>query len=374
MAARFSDKQLDVAHDLAEKADVLRGEVLPLAQADADAYAGLIAAYRLPKDDPARDEAIAAAAQEAARIPLEIAAYGAEIALLAARLAEEGNPNLNGDAAAAALLAAAATRTCANLVRINLDEDADEYAKAVPARRSRRGRRRARARNRAMSATVIDGEALAAELRQEVEREFEALAARGVKPGLATVLVGDDYAAKAYERRVRRLAEELGCHYTSETLAPDVEHADALAVVGKLNADPRVSGILVLRPLPPQVSEAGLYRTLDPLKDVEAVHPDNAGLLALGEPRFTPSTPAAIFFLLDRYVERSGRDPATFYNGLDLVLVGRSNNVGKPALWLGLARGATVVSCHHFTSQAGRLAEHTLRADIVIVAAGVPAS
>lgn len=223
-----------------------------------------------------------------------------------------------------------------------------------------------------MSAAVIDGESLAAELRGEVEDEFRALADKGVRPGLATILVGDDYAAQAYERRVRRLAEELGCHYTSEALAPDVEHADALAVVGKLNADPRVSGILVLRPLPKQVLEAGLYRTLDPLKDVEAVHPDNAGLLALGEPRFTPSTPAAIFFLLDRYVERSGRDPATFYNGLDLVLVGRSNNVGKPALWLGLARGATVISCHHFTSQAGRLVEHTERADIVIVAAGVP--
>ena len=162
-----------------------------------------------------------------------------------------------------------------------------------------------------MSATVIDGEALAAELRADVEDEFRALTDKGVRPGLATVLVGDDYAAQAYERRVRRLAEELGCRYASETLAPDVEHADALAVVGKLNTDPRVSGILVLRPLPAQVSEAGLYRTLDPLKDVEAVHPDNAGLLALGEPRFTPSTPAAIFFLLDRYVERSGRDPTT---------------------------------------------------------------
>jgi methylenetetrahydrofolate dehydrogenase (NADP+) / methenyltetrahydrofolate cyclohydrolase len=223
-----------------------------------------------------------------------------------------------------------------------------------------------------VSATVIDGEALAAELRQQVEHDFEALLARGIRPGLATVLVGEDYAAQAYERRVRRLAEELGCHYTSEVLAPDVEHADALAVVGKLNADPRVSGILILRPLPPQVSEAGLYRTLDPSKDVEAVHPDNAGLLALGEPRFTPSTPASIFFLLDRYVEWTGRDPGTFYNGLDVVLVGRSNNVGKPALWLALARGATVVSAHHFTSQAGRLADHTLRADIVIVAAGVP--
>lgn len=130
MAARFSDKQLDVAHDLAEKADVLRGEILPLAQADAEAYAGLIAAYRLPKDDLGREQAIAEAAKEAARVPLEIAAYGAEVALLAARLAEDGNPNLNGDAAAAALLASAATRTTANLVRINLDEEADEYAKA----------------------------------------------------------------------------------------------------------------------------------------------------------------------------------------------------------------------------------------------------
>ena len=223
-----------------------------------------------------------------------------------------------------------------------------------------------------MSATVIDGEAIAAELREEVEDVFRSLADRGVRPGLATVLVGDDYAARAYERRVRRLAEEIGCHYTSELLDRDVEQADALAVVGKLNADPRVSGILILRPLPGQVSEAEVYRTLDPLKDIEAVHPDNAGLLALGQPRFVPSTPASVFYMLDRYVEESGRDPKTFYNGLDLVLIGRSNNVGKPALWLGLARNATVVSCHQYTSQAGRLAEHTLRADVLVVAAGVP--
>lgn len=225
---------------------------------------------------------------------------------------------------------------------------------------------------RETQAHVIDGDALAAELRARLERDMDKLRARGVQPGLATVLVGDDYAAQAYERRVRRLAEEVGCRYVSEVLAPDIEQADALAVVGKLNADPRVSGILILRPLPEQVAEAEIYRTLDPLKDIEAVHPENAGLLALGQPRFTPSTPASVFYMLDRYVQKSGRDPTTFYNGLDLVLVGRSNNVGKPALWLGLARGATVVSCHHFTSQAGRLAEHTLAADVLVVAAGVP--
>jgi methylenetetrahydrofolate dehydrogenase (NADP+) / methenyltetrahydrofolate cyclohydrolase len=225
---------------------------------------------------------------------------------------------------------------------------------------------------RETQAHVIDGEAFAGELRAQLEKDMAELREAGVRPGLATVLVGDDYAAQAYERRVRRLAEELGCHYVSEALEPGIEQADALAVVGKLNADPRVSGILILRPLPEQVAEAEVYRTLDPLKDIEAVHPENAGLLALGEPRFTPSTPASVFYMLDRYVEESGRDAKTFYNGLDLVLVGRSNNVGKPALWLGLARGATVVSCHHFTSQAGRLEEHTRAADILVVAAGVP--
>lgn len=223
-----------------------------------------------------------------------------------------------------------------------------------------------------MSATVIDGDALAAELRAEVEAQAVALEARGVVPGLATLLVGDDYASAAYERRVQRLAGELGCRYACERLPGDVEEADVLAIVGKLNADPRVSGILVLRPLPPQVDEGHVYRTLDPLKDIEAVHPDNAGLLALGQPRFVPSTPASVFWMLDRHVESLGGDPKTFYNGLDLVLVGRSNNVGKPALWLGLARNATVISAHHFTAQAGRLAGHTREADILVVAAGVP--
>ena len=120
------------------------------------------------------------------------------------------------------------------------------------------------------------------------------------------------------------------------------------------------------------MNEGHVYRTLDPLKDIEAVHPDNAGLLALGQPRFVPSTPSSVFWMLDRYVEETGRDPKTFYNGLDLVLVGRSNNVGKPALWLGLARNATVISAHHYTAQAGRLEQHTRDADILVVAAGVP--
>lgn len=223
-----------------------------------------------------------------------------------------------------------------------------------------------------MPAHRIDGETLVAELRETLRGEIAALAADGVTPGLATVLIGEDYASEAYERRLCRLSQEFGCRYACERLPVDAPEADALATVGKLNADPRVSGILILRPIPKQIGEGRLYRSLDPLKDVEAVHPDNAGLLALGQPRFVPSTPASVFWMLDRYVEGTGRDLDTFYNGLDLVLVGRSNNVGKPALWLGLARNATVVSAHAHTARAGRLADHTRNADILVVAAGVP--
>ena len=127
-----------------------------------------------------------------------------------------------------------------------------------------------------------------------------------------------------------------------------------LALIGKLNADPRVSGILILRPIPRQVSEAQVYRTLHPLKDIEALHPENAGLLALGQPRFTPSTPASAFYLLDRYVEETGRRPSSFYNGLELVLVGRSNQRGQACnvARTGAERDCLVVPPVHDSSRA----------------------
>ncbi|MCX9192296.1 bifunctional 5,10-methylene-tetrahydrofolate dehydrogenase/5,10-methylene-tetrahydrofolate cyclohydrolase [Carbonactinospora thermoautotrophica] len=224
-----------------------------------------------------------------------------------------------------------------------------------------------------MTARIIDGRAYAADLRRQLAAEVRNLAEQGTRPGLATVMVGDSYPAQAYERRVRRLAEELGCHYVCEALPADVPEADAVAAVGKLDADPRVSGILVLRPLPSQVSEVALYRALDPLKDIEAVHPVNAGLLALGRPRYVPSTPASVYHMLDRYLSESGQDPQDVYSRSNVVLVGRSNNVGKPAILLGLARNATVLSCDVHSFKAGLLYEHTAQADILIVAAGSPA-
>ncbi len=222
------------------------------------------------------------------------------------------------------------------------------------------------------TATVIDGRRYAADLSTLLADEVEDLATTGVRPGLATVLVGTSYPALAYERRVRRLADKVGCHYVCEALPGDAVEADALAIVGKLGADPRISGILILRPLPAQVSEASLYRALDPVKDIESVHPISAGLLALGRPRYVPSTPASVFHLLDRYLSESGRDPARTYAQSNLVVVGRSANVGKPALMLAMERGATVVSCDEHSHAAGLLFEHTARADILVVAAGVP--
>jgi methylenetetrahydrofolate dehydrogenase (NADP+)/methenyltetrahydrofolate cyclohydrolase len=227
--------------------------------------------------------------------------------------------------------------------------------------------------SRPVTADVIDGRAYAADMKDRVAAEVKVLARRGVRPGLATVLATNDLAAEAYERRVRRLAEELGCRYRCERISPDAQEADVVATVGKLDADPRVSGILVLRPLPAHVSEVAVYRQLDPLKDIECVHPANAGLLALGRPRYIPSTPAAVFHMLDRYLGETGQDPSAVYARSNLLVVGRSHNVGRPSILLGVARNATVLSCDMHSFDAGLLFQHTASADILIVAAGVPA-
>lgn len=155
-----------------------------------------------------------------------------------------------------------------------------------------------------MSAELIDGRGAAQRLKQQVSEEIEQLGARRCR--LATVMVGGDYSAAAYERRLRRVAKELGAGYQNHVLPATCELADVLTIIGGLNADPRVSGILVLRPLPPQISEELVFPALAPAKDIEAVHPVNAGLLALGTPRFLPSTPASVFYLLDSWLEQTG--------------------------------------------------------------------
>ena len=226
-----------------------------------------------------------------------------------------------------------------------------------------------RARPALVSGRIIDGRAYAAELMEEV---VDGVGALDGAVGIATLLVGDDYAAQVYQRRIDRHAREAGIFSRPERLPGDASLPRVLAVLDELDRDQRVTGILVLRPLPPHLPESDILRALPRLKDVEAQHPENAGLLALGTPRFTPSTAAAAFHMLDRYTAEAGRDPKLAFDGLDLVVVGRSTNVGKPAAILGLARNATVISAHKHTADAGRLAEHTRMADLLIVAAGVP--
>jgi methylenetetrahydrofolate dehydrogenase (NADP+)/methenyltetrahydrofolate cyclohydrolase len=220
------------------------------------------------------------------------------------------------------------------------------------------------------TAEIIDGVAVAEDLKAELRAQVAALQARGVVPGLATVLVGDDAGARVYRRQVERVAAEVGIAYRDVALPADVSLDDVRARLRALAADPAVHGILPLRPMPPALPEAEVLLALDPAKDVDGLHPLNAGRLALGRPAVVPATPLACFVLLDRYFARRGLDPRTALAGKDLVIVGRSPNVGRPAYFLALERHATPTTVHSFTFRAGRLEEHTRRAEVLIVAAG----
>ena len=223
-----------------------------------------------------------------------------------------------------------------------------------------------------VTAQVIDGRKVAGELRAEVRGEARDLAADGVTAGIATLLIGGDSPSLAYERRIRRTAAELGVACYQRRLPADVSQDEVLAEIARLNADPAVSGTLILRPVPAHISEEDIFTALDPVKDIEAVHPENAGLLALGQPRYVPSTPAAVFHVLDTWLADAGEDPAAFYHRSLITVVGRSNNVGKPAVSLAYDRQAAVESVDERASRSGRLGLHTRRADVLIVAAGVP--
>lgn len=223
-----------------------------------------------------------------------------------------------------------------------------------------------------MTAHVIDGHAIASKLKQEVINGLASVENSGSVPGLATISVGANYSAKAYERRIRRVAGECGVECQQVTLGVETSEAELLSVVADLNADNSVHGIVILRPLPSHIDEAKIFTALSPIKDIEAVHPENAGRLALGNPRYVPSTAAAAFHVLDEWLVAQGEDVSTFYRKSSIVVVGRSNNVGKPAISLGLVRQASVESIDEWASKSGQLGWHTRRADILISAAGVP--
>ncbi len=209
-----------------------------------------------------------------------------------------------------------------------------------------------------VTATLMDGKALAARIRAEVAAEVAAFP----RPiGLATVLVGDDPASDVYIRMKHKATLEVGIEARDLRLPEETSESELLDLVAELNADDALDGILVQLPLPGQIDEGRVIRAVDPVKDVDGFHPVNAGLLLAGAPAHVPGTPLGVLALLDEY--------GVELQGANAVVIGRSDIVGKPAALLLLHRHATVTICHSRTRD---LAAETSRADVIVAAVGVP--
>jgi len=216
-----------------------------------------------------------------------------------------------------------------------------------------------------MAAKLIKGKEIAQEIRQEIQAEVKKLKTeKGITPGLVTILVGENPASQSYVRAKQKTSHDLGFHSIQENQPADISEEDLLKLVRKYNADEKIHGILVQLPLPKHINENKVLYAIDPDKDVDGFHPVNVGRMVIGEPGFLPCTPYGI----QQMLLRSG----TKTEGAEVVIVGRSNIVGKPIanILLQKAEGAnaTVTICHTRTRD---MAAHTLRADILIVAAGV---
>lgn len=210
-----------------------------------------------------------------------------------------------------------------------------------------------------MTAAILDGKAIAASVRADVASGARALAARGVRPGLVVVLVGDDPASHVYVRNKDKAAQEAGFAVRTEKLAATTTQAELERVVERENADPSVHGILVQMPLPAGLDARRVIDRIDPAKDVDGLTPHNVAALVLGRPGHRPCTPAGCLEILDR----SGCDLA----GREVVVVGRSMLVGKPFALLALERNATVTVAHSRTRD---LAAVCARAEVLVVAVG----
>jgi len=217
-----------------------------------------------------------------------------------------------------------------------------------------------------MPAEVISGKKVAKEIRAELKAETEKLIAdTGVTPGLVTILVGENPASQSYVTAKGKTAKKLGFHSVQETTPADISEDALLAMVEKYNQDPKIHGILVQLPLPKHIDDKKVLYAIDPDKDVDAFHPVSVGRLVIGEASFLPCTPAGV----QELIVRSGIETS----GAEVCVVGRSNIVGKPVanMMIQKAEGAnaTVTVVHTRTKD---MKKHTLQADILIVAAGVP--
>ena len=210
------------------------------------------------------------------------------------------------------------------------------------------------------TSNLLDGKATALLVREDVAARVAALTEKGVTPGLAVVLVGEDPASQVYVRNKDRAASQAGIAVQTLKMPAETTQQELLAQVVALNEDAAVHGILVQLPLPDGLDEAEVVRTIAPAKDVDGLHPENVAALVQGREGLVPCTPAGCLELLDRH----GID----IHGKDVVIVGRSMLVGKPLIQLVLARHATVTTCHSRTAD---LARHVGGADVVIAAVGV---
>lgn len=216
-----------------------------------------------------------------------------------------------------------------------------------------------------MTAKIIDGKQVAAELRAELKEKVAQLKAKGVTPGLAVILVGDDPASKSYVTAKEKACEEIGMHSDDNRLPATTTQADLLALIDKCNKDSTIHGILVQLPLPKHINDNEVLMAIDPSKDVDGFHPVNVGRMVVGQEAYLPCTPHGVVQLLLRNGVK--------LDGAEVVIVGRSNIVGKPLANMLIQKSktgnATVTVCHTRTKN---IAEHVKRADIVIAAAGRP--
>jgi methylenetetrahydrofolate dehydrogenase (NADP+)/methenyltetrahydrofolate cyclohydrolase len=210
-----------------------------------------------------------------------------------------------------------------------------------------------------MTAKLIDGNALSKQLRSGVAQRAAALTARGMQPGLAVLLVGENPASQVYVRNKIKACEDNGLYSLHERLSADLSEAALLERIAELNHDPRIHGILVQLPLPPHIDSHKVIEAIAPEKDVDGFHVANAGALMTGQPRFRPCTPYGVMKMFE--------SENIALSGANAVVIGRSNIVGKPMALLLLEAGATVTICHSKTRD---IAAHTRTADIVVVATG----
>ena len=208
---------------------------------------------------------------------------------------------------------------------------------------------------------IIDGKAIAAQIRETLKTRIAELKQKGITPGLSVVLVGDDPASATYVRSKERACEELGIFSIVHRLGSDTTQEQLVNLVHALNADKRLHGILIQSPLPEHLDELALLREVDPDKDVDGLHVVTAGRLMVGEPGFKPCTPKGVIHLI--------KTTGTTISGKRAVVVGRSNMVGKPVAMMLLAENATVTMCH---SRTENLAAVCAEADILVAAVGRP--